>query len=829
MTPRHPLTGFAGIRREPARARLRPLSLFAITLLAASSAGAAEKTFQYYRFATAKVQNNNSQMQISEFTLSHNGSILNTNNRNGTGTVIPITVTAGGQDVNAGEGALKVFDGSLDTKWFNNNALTVALDIAFTAPTTVDSYNFATANDSVEFNRTPVSWRLFGSTDNVNWELLDARTDFAITNTNKTYQPGFTIPADMNPFISRFGFSGPAVVTNSQSLTLDWQTSNADAGGVSIAPVPGVVAQTGTHAFVQADNTTTTYTITASKATPPATATATVTGRTVAGGSSNYRYVRFTPVDFKGDEFIQLAEFELYNGVTKLTGITATNPGGDTPGAEGIDKLVDGITTGNNKWLDRNRQPVIFDIGDDGVFDRYQFFTGNDATVRDPIRWLMEGSDDQVTWNLLDNIDFEYPTTDNRNASSQMVPLPGASLVPIIESFTSNGTVKVQGEPVILSWNTHGAGSYTISPTVGTVAADGTFSLGTPPVGTTTYTFTVTSPNGQVTASETLDLTIVAPPTVTEINYGDFSSAGDEISYLGSADISGSSLRVTPELQSQRGEAWFRTPQPVANGFEATFGLAMNQTQGEGVGVPADGMAFVIQNHADGAYATSTGEGGVTSNALNISFTSFGFDNDASEANASRLRILDGENEIYSTVLQNTIGVELKGTTSNPGITTAINAGEAPHRVRVVYFDGALDVYFNGICVAQNIPVDLEDISAVDGTGKAYVGFTARTGGNVQSNDITDWKMRFGDFTALPPFGLVKSIFKFTNEAGVADKIQLVWDSDPEKNYSVTTSTSLAPASWTPLMSFPGDSGQVGVELDIPEGSAGFFRIEEEP
>ena len=45
---------------------------------------------------------------------------------------------------------------------------------------------------------------------------------------------------------------------------------------------------------------------------------------------------------------VQVAELALYNGGTKLTSGVATNPGGNTPAAEGAGKLIDGNT--GTKW-----------------------------------------------------------------------------------------------------------------------------------------------------------------------------------------------------------------------------------------------------------------------------------------------------------------------------------------------------------------------------------------------------------------------------------------------------------------------------------------------
>ena len=45
---------------------------------------------------------------------------------------------------------------------------------------------------------------------------------------------------------------------------------------------------------------------------------------------------------------VQVAELALYSGGTQLTNGEATNPGGNTPSAEGADRLIDGKT--DTKW-----------------------------------------------------------------------------------------------------------------------------------------------------------------------------------------------------------------------------------------------------------------------------------------------------------------------------------------------------------------------------------------------------------------------------------------------------------------------------------------------
>src|SRR5580698_10471552 len=60
---------------------------------------------------------------------------------------------------------------------------------------------------------------------------------------------------------------------------------------------------------------------------------------------------------------------------------------------------------------------------------------------------------------------------------------------------------------------------------------------------------------------------------------------------------SGTVLQITPNSTQQRGYAWYTTPQPVGNSFSTTFTFQLTGASG----LPADGLAFVIQNSPTGA------------------------------------------------------------------------------------------------------------------------------------------------------------------------------------------------------------------------------------
>lgn len=800
-------------------------------MLSIAAASAAEKTYQYFRFAPTRIISGNNNMQLAEFTFSLGGNVLNTNNRNGSNTgVLSVAINSGGQDPNGGEGPGKVSDGNLSTKWFTGNPLTAPLDFAFAAPVTIDSYNWATANDSVEYTRSPVSWKFYGSTNGTNWELLDSRSNVPIVNQNFAYQTGFTVPEELLPGITVFGVQNtPAtgsagIVLNGSPVALEWQTEFTD----SVILGPGAIAlgESGETSVLPPANSTSTYTLTATRTGSSETAQSEVTVRTVAGGSEEYRYVRFIATKLRSgtaDGTIQLAEFGFLNGTTPLTGVSATNPGGDTPGGEGIGNLVDGDGL-NNKWLDFVNAPVIFDLGEAKVFDGYYFITANDAPSRDPVRWTLEGSNDQSSWSVIENVDFDYSTPEGRNLGTKTIPLPGASLPPTITTFTGDGLTVIEGQPLALSWTISGAATASIDQGVGSVATSGTVSV-TPLLGETTYTLTASSTGGAASVQSTFTVNVIAAPPITTIAYDDFSSSAGELSLLGSAQIFEGRLRLTEDVGSQRGEAWFRTRQSVAGGFEAQFGLSMNQEIPSPTSPPADGIAFIIQNSPAGSNAATLGEDGLPEDALNIKFKTFGFD----AVEGSLIQVRAGGTVLAQASVFNTPGTELSGLPDFP-YSLATVAGAPAYRIRVVYeagTPGSLDIYLDDVAILQNVAVDLEAIGAVDMSGNAFVGFAGRTGLYFQNNDITDWTMAYGDFSALPPFGLVKSVLK-RDVAGVPVAIDLVWNSEPGIENTITTSTTLS-GEWAGFQVFSGFDGQIGYRIPITPATvpAAFFRVEE--
>ncbi|HEX2533378.1 MAG TPA: gliding motility-associated C-terminal domain-containing protein [Chitinophagaceae bacterium] len=82
------------------------------------------------------------------------------------------------------------------------------------------------------------------------------------------------------------------------------------------------------------------------------------------------------------------------------------SPVNDYPGGESPEKVVDNNT--NSKFLIfnwGNHRPVRiqWEPNELAVVDQYTLTSANDAQGRDPSAWTLEGSDDEVTWKVLDS------------------------------------------------------------------------------------------------------------------------------------------------------------------------------------------------------------------------------------------------------------------------------------------------------------------------------------------------------------------------------------------------------------------------------------------
>lgn len=89
---------------------------------------------------------------------------------------------------------------------------------------------------------------------------------------------------------------------------------------------------------------------------------------------------------------------------------------------------------------------------------------------------------------------------------------------PVIISFSSNPSYIQPGESAVLNWTTSNASNVTISPSAGSVAASGSFTV--QPTYTTTYTLTATGSGGTTSASTTVTVApiVTAYSTTTAVS-----------------------------------------------------------------------------------------------------------------------------------------------------------------------------------------------------------------------------------------------------------------------------------------------------------------------
>jgi hypothetical protein len=190
-------------------------------------------------------------------------------------------------------------------------------------------------------------------------------------------------------------------------------------------------------------------------------------------------------------------------------------------------------------------------------------------------------------------------------------------------------------------------------------------------------------------------------------------------------------LRLTADQEGQAGAAWLPAKQSVQGGLAATFQWQISRNGPEDGG---DGFAFVVQNAS--GLALGDGGGGIGYNGIANSL-------------AVEFDTLQNPPEEFGGELgdpnDNHVSVQSRGTLPNSadptfslGSTTAIplmSDGNV-HTAKVAYVPGTLTVFLDDLTSpVLTVPVDL-GTTLRRGNARAWVGFTAATGGRSQAHDI---------------------------------------------------------------------------------------------
>jgi len=210
-----------------------------------------------------------------------------------------------------------------------------------------------------------------------------------------------------------------------------------------------------------------------------------------------------------------------------------------------------------------------------------------------------------------------------------------------------------------------------------------------------------------------------------DFDYPNFNSVVG-LTLNGDAAQSGSVLVVAPNLEGQAGSAWRTTAKAhLSAGFDTTFTFRM-ATDG------ADGMAFVIQDDA----TTALGSGGSglgfegIPRSLAVEIDTFGFfpESDNHVSVQTRGALENDYQDAYSLAQYN--------------VAQDLNDGST-HSITIRYRPGFLLVFLDGgNAPIINLSLDLTNINGdniLDGSGDAWVGFTAGTGGVFQAHEVHNW------------------------------------------------------------------------------------------
>lgn len=175
-------------------------------------------------------------------------------------------------------------------------------------------------------------------------------------------------------------------------------------------------------------------------------------------------------------------------------------------------------------------------------------------------------------------------------------------------------------------------------------------------------------------------------------------------------------LRLTFSGGGQQGSGWRNTTSNVSQSFDTTFTFQISFLGGGG----ADGFSFNVQNLGSGI---NTGEAGPGSGSLSVSFDTW--NNGGTDPSDNFVRIFSNGAAVATSDL-NGVGINL--------------SDSGTHTARVIYSPNNLNLIIDGNTVLSNVGVTLSSSNGlVSGTGSAYVGFGARTGGATENHDIKTW------------------------------------------------------------------------------------------
>jgi hypothetical protein len=218
---------------------------------------------------------------------------------------------------------------------------------------------------------------------------------------------------------------------------------------------------------------------------------------------------------------------------------------------------------------------------------------------------------------------------------------------------------------------------------------------------------------------------------IAPLSYPNFSNMAGLTLVGSAAQTGGNVLRVVPSVLYSSGAAWTVDKQSVQCGFDTTFTFQITGQTYTG----ADGLAFVIQNSTQNALGAGGGWMGYHGipNSLAVEFdTHYNAGPDEPDGNHISVRS-EGENANIA------FGAPSLGTIAAAAGLPNFSGDRQPHVARITYTPspGTMQVYLDNV-LRLIVAVDLSTLLSLD-SGRAWVGFTAATGGASENEDVLNW------------------------------------------------------------------------------------------
>lgn len=159
--------------------------------------------------------------------------------------------------------------------------------------------------------------------------------------------------------------------------------------------------------------------------------------------NQTFRYFRFTVTKIRDNTadlpsytagIVQMTEFQLLSMGNRISyaGASATNPGGYNTTGQTATSAIDNDngtvfldmsgngTVGSNTTGAIKSRVLQIDFGSKRNVDGFRYITGADVSGRDPVQWVLEGSNDNSSWSTLHVQSTDATITTGRTTATQI-------------------------------------------------------------------------------------------------------------------------------------------------------------------------------------------------------------------------------------------------------------------------------------------------------------------------------------------------------------------------------------------------------------------------